>query len=237
MVAAATMYQSTGELRTQLTCRMAQAATNLGYQVVLSDRSPESVREALRWSGATLIEGVDGLGPQYRNAMTRALELAGPDGIVVLVTAEKYPLFTPKNLIAQTVAPLLSGEAVLSVPRRRSLDSYPKVQARTEMLMAKIAVNAGFVFDPAFFVYAFRQGAVANLFTGNEEPSYGVCWMPTFLALTNHLPVASPAVDYRHPAEQTEAEEGDPDMVAKRWGQLETFVNLLDQHRTLVASH
>ena len=183
VIAAASMYQSPDELRTRLTCRMVQAATALGYRVVLSDMSAPDAKAALDRSGATLLDGVQGLGPQYRNAMSGALELAGPDGIVVLVTAEKYPLFTPVDLIAPTVAPLLSGDARLSVPQRQSLSSYPTVQARTETLMSKIARCSGYSgFDPGFFVYAFRHGSVANLFTQNEEPGYGVCWMPTFLA-------------------------------------------------------
>ena len=44
-------------------------------------------------------------------------------------------------------------------------------------------------------------------------------------------------VDYNHPPEQTAAEEGDLVMVAKRWDQLEMYVDLQHKHRMLAAAH
>jgi glycosyltransferase involved in cell wall biosynthesis len=230
-VVATTTFNPVMDVRAQLAIQTVRALREHGYGVVVVDGgSPSELTTTLRELNAHVeAEETRGMGASRRQALTRAGEIAGPDGIVVWMEPEKLGFV---DQIYAAVHPIIRGEADLVVPARRSLASYPPEQQHAEQI-GDLAFEylTGIKLDPWFGPRVMNQAALTHFL--NYDGKYGDKWdsifVPVLRAVAVGLRVVSVEVDYTHPAEQTKAETGDIDMLIKRIDQLENLVPMLYQ--------
>ncbi len=227
VIATTTLFEDLNEIRAKLAVRTISEARKKGYQIVVVDGSPESVKEIFRKKGAIVFgEEKKGMGASRRQAIREATKLAGPDGIVIWVEPEKTP-FIPH--LRQVIQCLLTEKADMVIPKRRSVESYPEIQQRFEWLANQaFQMFSGESLDVWFGPRVFRSN-VSSFFL-NYKGEYGDKWdsilIPVFRAIKAGLKVIGLEVDYIHPKEQTIA-ENDFAFFEKRRKQLNCLVEAL----------
>lgn len=234
-VATATRYGNEDEVRARLAFRMVGAARALGIHVVTADSSTNPrIGELLADWGAEVIRETEGatIGAGRRQALACVKDFAAPDDAIVWMEPEKAPLV---QFLKEICSPLFSGTADIIVPGRseNGLASYPAVQAAYERCgNANFALLTGHALDVWFGPRAMNRAGVEEFLTYAGE--YGDRWdamfIPVVRALKHGLRVSSVVVEYRHPAEQTEAESKDLQLgLLKRLDQLHSLVTALYQ--------
>ncbi len=223
---ATTTFSTAFDLRAHMALEMVKRAVALGINVVVVDGgSHHELRSSLFDHGALLTDEKDcGMGPSRRQAINEAWNIVGPTGSVFWMEPEKWPLvdqiFLMKTAMEKTGADIV-------VPARKSMESYPPIQQAAErlgnMYFAKVT---GHWLDVWVGPRLIGPRAIRHFLDYNDD--YGGKWdsifIPIIRAIAAGLKVAGCDVNYVHPAEQTAAEEADPNMDLKRLKQLDNLV-------------
>lgn len=226
-VATTTYSNGIGELRTQLALRTIKDLVALtGHPPIVVDASPDLASvAAFEEAGAYIVLQ----NPNTRMGQSRrqAVRYAMDDGakIVIWMEPEKYPMVP---FLPNLVAPILSDEFDIIIPRRRTLRSYPEHQMLRELQGNHEAGSMTGRPDLDLWVgVRVMNIKAAGLFL-NYDGECGDRWesifIPVVMALREGLRVGSVDVDYVHPPEQTKAETGDPEFDRKRDVQLEVLL-------------
>lgn len=174
--------------------------------------------ELLRERGAEVVKEVDhGMGASRRQGIREVVKKYDP-GAVVWLEPEKYPLVAHLEASIQAIG---RGQADLVVPRRTTLESYPKYQELSELRAnhAMGAITSRGDLDLMFGPRVMGRKAIP-LFLA-YGPEYGgdqwhVLFAPVVWAIKKGLKLLSVTVPYVHPLEQTTREEGNAEMDSRR---------------------
>lgn len=233
----ATRYQTNNEsdwVRADLARRTVEKARNLGYEVIIVDGgSKADLLNAFESSGAILKveppkEGeTTNWGLRRRMAFQIAYERNKP--VIVWTEPEKEPFISQ---IEKVVYPILEGKADISIPRRKSIASYPSIQQDIERFAnAYWEKLTGLDLDIWFGPRAWKRD-ITNYFL-DYKGDYGDRWEVTFVpilrAIMDGKKVADVKIDYLHPSEQTAIEEDNLDFFKKRAEQLHNVVSAVRQ--------
>ncbi|MDP3957987.1 MAG: hypothetical protein Q8Q36_00810 [bacterium] len=207
-------------MRVRLARRTVTAAASRYYTMVVVDGSPISdVAETLQAAGGAYVhverQEKPGMGASRRQCFRSALEKGAK--AVVWIEPEKHTLVP---YLAQCIAPVLSGECDIVMPRRESLESYPDYQHWSELrAIWEIAGITGradidWMFGPR--VWSARAMEFFLKYDGSQgSDNWEVIIVPFIWAIKEEMKIVSITVPYRHPEEQTKAESG-PEWNAKR---------------------
>lgn len=231
VIATTTMYEDKEEVRAQLAAKTIQEAEKQGHPIVIVDESSdESTRSHFRNLGAVVFSvEKPGMGNSRRQVIREAANLAGPDGIVAWLEPEKNDFVRSLGTIRNA---MVSESADLVMPRRKSLESYPLLQQRFEILgnlAFKMLTGRGFDswFGPRIF-----KSELASFFLeyGGE---YGDQWdsiqIPPLRIIKTGKKAIEVEVDFTYPEEQKAEEEERFPMFRKRMEQLLNCVGAFEK--------
>ena len=247
VVVTTTWYNSTSDKRYLLAERTLQAAADLDITVVVVDGSPDAaVGQNFASIGRRIIvkrqlaDVASTKGSGLRQGIEHAVNICAPGGVISCMEPEKTDMIRYQTSIAASLTTLsrtAAGCAVM-VPQRSSSawHSYPAEQRLSEQF-GNAAVNAfigkgshvrddiDWFFGPFAFTVELApfwlQRTDAMLWDAQLLPILDVALSPA------RPPVGVFPVDYTHPAEQREQEEGSPDFIMKRLEQLHFLLPLM----------
>lgn len=225
VIATATFYRDPDDIRAALALETMKSARVYGYPVIVVDGgSPDFVVRAFANTGAQVFSQNEGMGKDRRKALKEAAGRAGPGGCVVWLEPEKHPLVAELHKVVRV---LQAGDADLIIPRRESLDSYPREQALAEMF-GNLAVSYMLRrnLDHWFGPFAANHKALQHFL--DYEGDYGDLWdsihIPRLRVVAAGLRIADVLVHYEHPLSQTQQETGKHSFIVKRLAQLQNLI-------------
>lgn len=223
-----------GRLRARLASDTVRDAIGFGYDVTVVDGSRyDDFKSLIERCGARLYDDTGETMGAGRRQVLRLAEESGRD-VVAWMEPEKADYV---NSLAATALPILEGSASIVVPKRRSMESYPRAQALFEQ-----AGNAAFkdLTGRGLDMWSgprtmSRRGLSFFLNYDGRELGYPDLWDSIFNPVLDALFVGENVlgvpVDYRHPPEQTRwEEEHASEMNLKRLAQLENLVTAMTRH-------
>lgn len=234
-IATSTFYRKNPveEIRMKLALESAKLAADFGYKLIAVDGgSPADFVKSLKDYGAIVEqEKQKGMGSGRRQAISRALELGE---IISYTEPEKAPYISQ---IEKTAKPIREKRADIVVPSRGPLDSYPTSQRHAE--------NFGNDFFKELTGRALDMWSGPRTFSRECAPyflnyngQYGDLWdaifIPVIDAIHDGKRVISVDIEYKHPKEQTETEEGNVEFTFKRLKQLDNLMPALMTHWNLL---
>lgn len=233
VVATTTRYRHPDDLRVRLACAMLATARAAGVPVVAVDESSDAVHAVLLAAGGRIIRPPHQLtrGSSRRYALRVAGEIVGdvPRSAVVWMEPEKEPLIRQLGLLC---GPIVTGEADLVIPERTAegYRSYPPLQATLERAGNAIFERVGgrpldLWFGPRAMNSTARQYFLA--YAGEYGDEWEATFIPVLRAIKDGLRVLSFPVAYRHPPEQTAAENDVETGIVKRLQQLQILSTAL----------
>lgn len=209
-------------VRSELALELMKQTKCKGYELVVADNG--SSPEFLNKLKANDVEYVLQTKPGFGNGKRLAIEEASKKGdLIFLVEPEKVSLI---DFIEQLTAPLISKEAEIVIPKRKSMASYPFFQQKSEELLNIFWMNVTKTdFDISFGPRIFNK-EISNYFL-NYNSQNGDRWESIFLpiidAIKDDRKIKSVEVEYLHPKVQKENEEGNIEFDLKRLDQLYTI--------------
>jgi hypothetical protein len=213
-----TFNKTASDLRFKLVLRTCDEAKQAGYPIYVVDDSPDpTLGQIMVEHGANVEKQIKkGMGASRRQVIKMGLD-SGAEAILWL-EPEKYPLVP---LLRPCINMILGPKGYeIVVPRRFSLDSYPDYQHWSELRanweLGNITgrPDLDLMFGPRFLS---RAGAGLLLgYTGESGDNWEILMIPIFQAIHNGWKVGSKIVAYKHPPEQTAAEQWDVAMNKKR---------------------
>ena len=219
-------------IRSKLAIETVRSAVDGGYSVVVVDEgSSDEVCGELKKYGAHLFRSEKkGMGNSRRQSIREAGLLGRP--IIAYLDPEKQPFV---EHMEKTLVPLLEGRADMVVGGRTSLASYPLEQQLAEQLgnaFWKSLTNMNF---DVWCGQRTWKRELSDYFL-NYQGEYGDRWdcifIPLLRAVHANEKVIGINVNYQHPSEQTNHEEGNILFVRKRLEQLATLTKSLDAEWT-----
>ena len=234
-IATTTFYkpeQKVGQLRMKLARESVREATDLGYKIVVVDggSSDEFLREIERYGAVVEAEEKGTMGTGRRHAISRAAELGK---IVAWTEPEKNSYISQ---IKKTAIPVHEGRADLVVPTRPSLDSYPTSQQHAEKFGNQVWYElTGIRLDMWIGPRTWRSD-LSHYFTQYDgiKAGFGDKWEAIFLPVMkmhhDGKKVIAVDIDYTHPQEQTNLEEGNMEFTGKRLIQLNNLLPALETY-------
>lgn len=240
VVATTTAYGNNDHVRASLAQQTFTRLYQEGMSVSVVDggSEPQWCRAFQATPGVQLVPeqldyrtGKGSMGAGRRQAMALAAANCQPGGVVVWMEPEKLDFV---RWIKQAAEPILLGQADLVLPKRKSLHTYPLEQQLAEQL-GNLTVESllGQEFDFWFGPRLWSPQALHHMLDYAKPGSrdYGDKWdsimIPCLRAMADGLRVVSVEVGYEHPPEQTQEEEGDVELIAKRIAQLHNIVPAL----------
>lgn len=250
-----TYYPNTSDIRFPLALELCQLAATNAIQTVIVDDSPDhsAVRDALEEAGRGHVKvyqqdkaSYEGKGGALRQAIYYARELLKESNnnsdidntAICFAEPEKVDIANHINLIVQ---PILDGSTDIVVPTRSEelfRTTYPIEQYHSENF-ANLHFNSlarqykGFQtkestqIDWLFGPFAL-QASLADTWLNYKGTSWDAQMIPYVRAVRNdNRRIASVTIDFRHPKEMKEQEEGDPKWTNKRLQQLNILFDLL----------
>ena len=206
-----TFSKSPDELRFCLAQETVKRSRECGYPIIVVDGSPDVRNQSILAAAGAFVfsEEPPGMGASRRQAIRAGLDFSsGTADVIVWLEPEKHPMVA---LLPPLVSAVASGQYDLVIPKRRTLDSYPRYQAASEHL-ANLALGA-ITGRPDLDLYVgprVMSRTVAQECFLSYEGTYGDNWesifLPVLSALAQGKRVGSITVDYVHPPEQTAAE-------------------------------
>jgi hypothetical protein len=202
-------------VRSRLHRRFVDGVRDAGYEMVavFAPDCDTDTRKYFDSKGAHVYSQEGGTyGSAFRQAVREGHAL-GDAEVISYSEPEKVPYV--KSII-QTARPVLCGNTSLVVPKRKSMESYPRAQriAETEC-NAFFGRLTGRPLDVMFGPKTFSIAVVPH-FLGYERKLHilnrdvhDAHLLPVMDVIREGLRVESIEVDYTHPAEQTAAEEND----------------------------
>ena len=231
-IATSTLYDLKSEsdmIRLNLAKKLIKKAVGSGYEIIVVDRSSEKdiVSDFFKLGARVYKQSEKGMGKGRREVMRYAYKTGRK--ALMWIEPEKESLV---GEIPKLVKPILEDKAEIVVPKRKSLKSYPVVQQYSEPLGNLLFKQlTGRDLDIYSGPKVFSRGCVNYFLDYNGE--YGDLWdciqIPIMNAVFDGKRVLSVEVDYTHPKEQTEIEEGNLDFYKKR---IEQLVNQMDSLST-----
>jgi len=229
VVATTTFYpldSESSKIRACLAIDLMKKVKEKGYPLVVAeDGSSSEFLNLLKENNVEYVFQTEkGLGAGKRLAISEACKLGD---IILLLEPEKSPLI---DFAEDLCKPLLSGEADLVIPKRKSLSSYPLFQQKSETLLNDFWKNVtGTDLDIDFGPRVMTKETAQYFLSYNG--TFGDRWESIFLpvidAIRDNKKVLSVEVDYIHPKVQRENEEENIDFDLKRVDQLATLSNVI----------
>lgn len=230
VVIATTVFGNKADgVREGIAINTTKALILLGYPVVIAYGGPsKELRQTLDDLGAIVLDEAPGekMGVGRRQALGKAAEIAGTDGVVIWMEPEKLGLVP---FIEKMADPILRGGTDLVIPRRASMEAYPQEQIHAEWVGNKIfnsIVGKG-NYDIWFGPFAANRKALRYFL--EYKGTYGDRWdailVPRLEVIKDGLKVDDVPVNYIHPSEQTREEEGNLGFMHKRVIQLSALAD------------
>ena len=251
-----TYYPNISDVRFPLALELCQLAATKEIQTVIVDDSPDhpAVRDALEKGGKGYIKVYQqdkaiyhGKGGALRQAIYTARELLADANknydkcektAICFAEPEKVDIANHIHLIVKTI---LDGSTDIVVPKRSEelfRQTYPIEQFHSENFanlhfnslakhfkgfQAENATQIDWLFGP----FAFRT-SLADTWLNYNGTSWDAQMIPYVRAVRNeNRRISSVTIDFRHPKEMKEQEEGDPKWTNKRLQQLNVLFDLL----------
>lgn len=231
-IATSTFYNPKDEIdrsRMNLAINTVREARDLGYQVVVVDggSSNEFLDQLSRFGAHIEMEKERGMGKGRRQAIAIASDLGE---IVSWTEPEKQPYISQ---IQKVVQPILTGEANIVIPARKSLESYPTSQQHAENFGNSFFYElTGHKLDVWIGPRVFGREDTHYFTDYNGE--YGDKWDSIFIPVLNAIhdgrKVIGKEIDYVHPVDQKRLEEGNVKYTIKRLDQLNNLVTSMRAH-------
>ena len=217
VIATTTFYKNLADVRFELALRTLRNLANAGYDVVVYDGSAQSIRDAIKSCGQSILlfdePPGSSMGHTRRLAIAKAAAVAGSNGIIGWIEPEKdFATF-----IQACVAPILRardglpGACHIVVPSRSDkLASYQEFQRYAELFGNGVfRYILGTPIDawigPRFF------GAEDKYWFTEYRGEYGDRWDSIFIPLLRAhaagMVLGSVEVDFAYPPEQAAAED------------------------------
>ena len=233
VIATTTFYSSIDDHRAILATRTVKEAVTSGFSIVVVDGSPSStvmdsaVRDISQEEGVVILKQRNaGMGVSRRQAIEKAVEIAGKDVIVMWMEPEKWPLI---KYISEITKPIIDSQFDFVVPARtkKGFESYPEEQDYAEKIGNSAFFHlTGHKLDMWFGPVAFRS-RLAHYFL-DYKGEYGDLWdschIPRLRMMKDGHKFVSIEIDYIHPSEQTISETGNVDFIIKRVKQLNNLI-------------
>lgn len=252
VVVSVTYYPNTSDIRLPLALELCRQAVAKNILTVIVDDSPDhtAVRTALEQAGKGHVKVYQqdsaiyqGKGGALRQAIYVAKELVEInkvvnkcDAIICFTEPEKADIMNHMHLI---VKPILDGNADIVVPKRDDelfRSTYPIEQYHSESF-ANLHFNSlarqykGFQtdIDWLFGPFAFRI-SLADIWLDYKGTSWDSQMIPYCRAVRHdYKRIASVTINFRHPKQMKEQEEGDATWTKKRLHQLNILFELLGE--------
>lgn len=236
-IATSTFYKAdeVGKVRAGIAVKTVRDAMERGYSVsVVDSGSTDKFLKILEDLGAcVLAEDPTVIGNHSMGkARRQAFKVAYETGRKIIVWTEPEKEHYIKE-IWKTAVPILNDEADLVIPDRGNLDDYPTDQQHAEYFGNLLFKNlTEYELDIWSGPKTFSRKMI-NYFT-DYKGEYGDLWESLFIPVLdiihNKKRVLSVRINYNHPSEQTEQEEGNPEFGFKRYKQLENLIPALYAH-------
>jgi hypothetical protein len=211
-------------VRAKLFWDLVKKAHRAGYLVIAVDAgsAPEFL-DVAHTLPVTLIPQREGsLGVARRQCIEAGV--ASGRNIIVYTDPEKNSFVSE---IEKSVQPLIDGVCDFVVPRRRSMESYPRFQAYSERFINLYWKElTGWDLDITFGPRCFQR-ELADLFL-TYEGRYGDKWdsifIPVMRGLKDGVRISEVEVDFVYPASQRDVEENDLYFYDKRLEQVNNLI-------------
>lgn len=236
VIATTTLYDSLKNYRVELALKTIHEACKTGLRIVVLDAgSPIELHRVMSSFGAHVIpsQHATTMGTQRRRVLAQAAEDAGPDGAVIWMEPEKWPLI---HDIKQLAEPVMSGKADMAMASRSPAgwETHPLEQVYVERfgnrffnrLVASRTHDVSF--DVWFAPFAVNRAALQPflLYDGEFGDRWDAIHIPRLNVIAEGLRVVSVEMEnYFYPPEQRKAEEEDINMMLKRVDQLGNLVS------------
>jgi hypothetical protein len=234
-------------VRAKLALRTLRAASERGIATFVVDEGSHAgwLQEAKTLPYITIVNadlsgpGTHNMGRCRRQAANLALENGAQR--IFYVDPEKYDLFENRESF-EKISTKMDRGYVIVIPRRRSVETYPRVQREMEMVsnhtLNNIIMKASHTnqqimranregpFDYNFGPSAWERDS-ARLFTeytGEHGDRWESIFVPRWEAMKRGMLIGNVTIDYTHPVEQTASEEGDPAYTVKRKEQANALI-------------
>lgn len=217
-------------VRAECVLKTIEASVEHGYTTVAIDGgSPAEYIGTMKALGAQVYDQeIPGMGNARRQALRQARDIVPSGHAIVWTEPEKYPLIPE---LERPISTFIEGNYDLVMLRRTNLDSYSPEQAMAYQLIALATkyltgIDSDFGWGPTVI------SADAVEYYLRYESSNGDLWdtihCPKLRIINDGLPWTIVSVDYRHPAEQTEAEAG-MGFFLKRIRQVDQLVRAIER--------
>jgi hypothetical protein len=235
-IAMTTFYRADSEsdrIRAKIAKRTIRNATESGYNIVVVDGGSfeEFLRELESYGLRITPQKEKGMEASKREVFQAAYD----SGRKVVTATEPEKEGYIAN-IPRVVRPILEGKADLVIPDRRPLRNYPALQVEAESFGDLCWFRlTGYDLDMwsglrAFDRYFTRYFSEYRGIYPNER-GQTLLYIPVMDLIADGHRVTGVKIDYTHPIEQREFEEGNPEFDKKRIKQLEELVPNLITHR------
>lgn len=230
VVCSLTSYKRSNSLETSraaLATRTFEKIKAIGIRIiVIDDNSEKEFIDAFEKTGAEVVQQKGTTyGSGRRQAIRAGYSTCKP--VIVLMEPEKYT-FVPH--ILETARLILSGNADIVIPKRKSLSSYPYAQRHIEKYGNAVwKLVTGTNLDAWFGPHIIGRGS-SHIYT-NYDGKYGDLWdstvVPLIDAIRSGKRCTSLKINYSHPVEQKEDESFSLEFTLKRLNQLNNLVNAI----------
>lgn len=223
-----TWYKDENDLRAKLALKTAKEAKNHDLALVVIDGgSPENFLQLLREEGAQVfLQDKKGFGFGVRQSLREASRLAGADGVIIRIEAEKHTLV---SMLPPLLPSIEKDHIDFFKLGRENLDGYPGIQKAAETFaILACQTLTGLPWDFDFGPFLMSQKALPffldfeNDHEGHEDIWAGCCDVPQLRLMAAGLKVEYRTVPYVHPPEQ--AAETGREFVERRFKQLKVQV-------------
>lgn len=232
-IATSTYYNQDSEsdrIRAELAKRTIRSAIDLGYEVAIVDAgSSHALLKEFENYGARLSLNLGGtMGSDRR----RAIEVASTIGrTLVAWTEPEKEYYIPE--LWKTALPIIEEKADIVVPDRRPLNDYPIGQQYAENLGNLVWKDiTGLDLDILCGPRTWRKELSHYFLEYGGE--YGDKWDSIFIPVMNAVlkgeKVVGVKIDYKHPKDQTQNEEGAVSFHMKRINQLSNLTKAFVDH-------
>jgi len=225
-IVTATQYNPEDIIRIELAKQTIRQATENHPVIVVDNNSPEEfLREIDRYGANIYTQIKPGMGNSRRQAIQAAFYLGTE--IIAWTEPEKVDYI---RFIQSTAEPILEGRADIIIPRRKSLESYPLFQQLTEEVGNVVWERLTKTDLDMWFGPRTWRRELTNYFLDYEGDSWDSIFIPVMNAIIDRKNVSEVTVNYKHPPEQRDIEDNNPEFYLKRADQLKTLTELLKEH-------
>lgn len=232
-IATSTYYKFDNEsdrVRSEIAKRTVRTAIDLGYEVAIVDAgSPCELLKEFEGYGARLSLSSDGtMGSDRRKAIKNASDIGRR---IVAWTEPEKEYYIPE--LWKTALPIIEEKAEMVVPDRRPLDSYPIGQQHAENLGNLVwkdvtGLDLDVLCGPRTWVRELSTYFIE--YKGMYGDKWDSIFIPVMDAVLDGRKVIGVKINYIHPSDQTQNEDGDVNFHIKRIHQLDSLTKAFVEH-------